>query len=83
MWNGGRKLQLGVEAQPVPQEATKSHKEKTTPRKKGWNVSSKRGRGPTRGLSGIEIRESGRPLESDALTGTLEHRDRRSTDHLV
>ena len=48
MWNGGRKLQLGVEAQPVPQEATKSHKEKTTPRKKGWNVvSSKRGRGPT------------------------------------
>ena len=74
LWNNGRMLQLEVEAQPVPQEATMSHW-KTTRRGKVWNVdSSKRGRGPTRGLSEIEIRESSRLSENEALTGTFEHR---------
>ena len=41
------------------------------------------GTGPNKGTVRDRVRESGRLSESEALTGTLEHRHHHSIDHLV
>ena len=46
-------------------------------------VSSEKGRSPTRGLSEVELRESGWLPENEALTGTLEHVNRHSLTFLL
>ena len=75
-------LQLEVEVQPVPQEATISHRKPIRSAKGVKRRHHQEGTEPNKGT--VRDRNQGvQPTFREALTGTLEHRDRHSTDYLV
>ena len=76
---GRERWNVGVCSRSVSQYRNANKKKGSS----GWNIGSKKGRSPTRGLSEIETGESSRLPENDPPTRTLEHRTSHRTDHLV